>query len=145
MLRAVTPIDGGFQGGFRGFTMCFTFDCVAAFLFRCFPSIPPVICLWLSIHLCSTHCVQCCVDEVPGGQRWLDCHGDLLAAEEIAGPSFAALMAPILQFVKWLEFKLRLHLNPLSPIPAKTGRALRMFCVENTLSPTSPTKCFLVF
>ena len=36
-------------------------------------------------------------------------------------------------------------INPLSPIPAKTGRALRMFCVENTLSPTSPTKCFLVF
>ena len=39
----------------------------------------------------------------------------------------------------------RLFLNPLSPIPAKTGRALRMFCVENTLSPTSPSKCFLVF
>ena len=37
------------------------------------------------------------------------------------------------------------ELKPMSPTPAKTGRVLRMFCVENMLSPTSPTKCFLVF
>ena len=36
-----------------------------------------------------------------------------------------------------------LYFNPLTPRPAKTGCAARMFHVEDALSPTSPTRYFL--
>ena len=48
------------------------------------------------------------------------------------------------EFLKNVEFVLlrTTNVNPLTCTPAKTGRAARMFCVEDALLPTSPTRYF---
>ena len=46
------------------------------------------------------------------------------------------------EFLKNVEFALlrTTNVNPLTRTPAKPGGAARMFCVEDALSPTSPTR-----
>ena len=59
--------------------MCFA--SLPASLLALFPSLPPTFFGKYSFH---TLVFQCCVDRCLGGGLWLGCHGDLLAAEEIA-------------------------------------------------------------